>query len=212
MLVSQVVERAARLLFAGQAMTGPERTAGLEMFQAMMRDLPGRIGGSWRNVVASEAYTAGEDERITCYGSFTVTIPDYIYTADASGVPSGTTYSSTTMRPPKDGARVQVTDAGDSTERLWFWRADKAYWCEVGALTLSSEVPLSSEFDHYLPAMLAVFWHDEYPGSNLGEATVFRANKGYSKIRAKTRRSDITAVDTALLNLSIQTGMIGREL
>jgi hypothetical protein len=205
MLVSQAIERAKNLLFAGQSLRAGEQSNALASFQAMMRDLPGLIGASWCDVVGYDGYVAGEDERISCFSDMSIGVPDYILKEEGWGVRASSGFNSNTMRTPYDGARVQVVDQGGADE-LWFYRADRASWFAVGALGLNSDVPLNSEFDRYIPSMLAVHMRPEYPGANLDKATVFLAERGYAKLRARLARPRRVSVDAALLNLSIQTG------
>lgn len=205
MLVSQVIDRATRLLFAGQTLTGTQAANALASFQDMMRDLPGVIGAKWTDVVGHDGYVAGEDERIACYSAMSIKVPDFILKSDGAGVPSTDTFNSTTMRTPNDGARVQIVDF-EGTEKLWFYRADRAAWFGVDALTAGSDVPLSAEFDRYLPSMLAIHMRPEYVGSNLDKATAFLAEKGYAKLRARLRKASPVRVELALLHRSIQTG------
>jgi hypothetical protein len=211
MTIAEHIEDAHVLLGITSA-TAQQNTRALRAFLQMMRALPGRIGAKWAPVVGTAGYTTTEGERVVCDAPMTVYIPDYVYIANGVGVDPDDTYSSSTMRLPRDGARVQVIDASDNTERLWFYRADRAQWSEVGELTATSDSPLSAEFDLYLPAMLAVWLHDQFPGSNLGEATIARAQEGYSRIRAKLRAPVKVGVEATLLINSLQTHSRGYEL
>lgn len=209
MTIAQIIND-AHLLIGVRSPDAGQSDFALRQFVAMMRALPGRIGAAWTDVVGEAGYYAGEDERIVCYSAMSVSIPNYFYIADGSGVPTTETFSSATMRPPKDGSRVQVVDVGDGTERLWFYRADRG-WIEVSALDLTSDSPLSSEFDLYLPAMLAPWIKDTFPGSVLGEATVNLAQDGYSRLRAKLRKPIKASVDATLLRNSYQAHCVGVE-
>lgn len=213
MLISVIVERTFRILLARKGAPPPDEAAsGLEAFQAFINDLPATLGATWVDRVKSANYTAGEDERITiASGSPTITLPTLIYDADMSGVPTGTTYNSSTMRPPMDGARVQVVTQSSGASVLYFWRSDRAEWMSCEALAATDESPLSASMDRFLPAMLAVELQPEY-GQDLSPLVIGLNDKGWSRLRARYRARKVVAVEAALLINSLQTNSYGVEI
>jgi len=213
MLISAVVERALRVLL-GSTKTPSDgvKDRCLEALQALLTDMPGTIGAKWSDVVVSADYTAGEDERITiASGSPTITKPTLIYLSDLSGVPTGTTYSATTMRPPRDGARLQIVTQSSGASELWFWRSDKAAWIAADGLAYADECPLPTEMDRFLAAMLAVELSAEY-GEPLQPVTVALNEKGWARLRARYGARKVVACDPALLINSHQSYAPGMEL
>lgn len=206
MLVSVIRDRAFRMLL-GRKDTPPsdEATEALEAFQSLINGLPGTLGMAWTDVVTSTDYTAGEDERITISsGSPTITRPTLVYIEDGSGVATGATYDETTMRPPRDGARIQVVTQSSGASVLYFWRADRAGWMSCASLAASDECPLGGGMDRFLPAMLAVELQAEY-GQELSPLVLDLNAKGWNKLRARYGARRKVAVEEALLTMSTQT-------
>jgi hypothetical protein len=212
MLVSVIRDRAFRMLL-GRTTTpaAGEATRALEAFQSLTSSLPGTIGIKWVDVYIEANYTAGEDERIfDSTGALTITLPTLCYLS-GEGVAAGTDYSSTTMRPPLDGARVQIVDAVANTATLHFYRADRAEWMSCEALAAADESPLPAELDRFLPAMLAVELQAEY-GADLSPLVLDLNDKGWRQLRAKYGGRKAVAVESALLINSTQTNSYGVEV
>lgn len=211
MVISEIRDRAFRILL-GRTTTPPagEGTRALEAFQSLIADLPGTLGVKWVDVVVEDNYTAGEDERVTMrVTGLTVTLPSLVYLT-GEGVPTGTAYSQTTMRPPKDGARVQIIDQDAGTSTLHFWRTDLGAWVAASGLDATDESPLPAEMDRFLPAMLAVELQPEY-GIDLGPVALGLADQGWRRLRARYGGRKAVAVDAALLCGSLQTHSRGLE-
>lgn len=213
MLISALIERALRVLL-GSTKTPSANTKDrcLEALQSLITDMPGTLGAKWSDVVVSANYTAGEDERITiASGSPTITKPTLVYLADLTGVPTGTTYSASTMRPPRDGARLQIVTQATGVSELWFWRSDQAAWVRADGLVYADECPLPTEMDRFLPAMLAIELSAEY-GEAPQPVTIALNEKGWNRLRARYGARKVVGVDRALLLNSRQSYAPGMEI
>lgn len=189
---------------ARSGLDATEAAQALRVLQQMILNLPGmRV---WNEVECSGNYTAGENERIRVItqNAVTITIPVAVssartvlyccnqYELRCEGYDD---------KAPKDGARVHVCDAYADNATTYFYRADIAQWTRADGLTLSSECPLSADFDGDLSAMLAGRLA-RYHGAALDQITVALAVNGESKMRARFSKRQDVAVDTALLRTS----------
>jgi hypothetical protein len=188
--VRQVITRALRLakqLAGAGARTPPPEDAedALEAARGMYAGfIANGLFGPITDVLEDEAYTAGENERITKSGVFAVTLPTTIED-DSSGT--------TVTRAPEDRAFVLISG---STPEAHVYDADKADWLSIYDLTLDSYAPFSTRYATHLAALLAVHVMEEY-GSAPGPILLDMAQTAKAALRQKKPRR--ATADPALL-------------
>lgn len=189
---------------AGENLEAGYGAQGLRIYQNMVLNLPGMRW--WNEVEASANYTAGENERVRVIVDTAVSITVPVAVSSAQKVlfccnQIELKCSGYDDRAPKDGARVHVSDAFSDSAFTYFYRGDIAQWTQANALTLDSEVPLSSEWDEGSAAMLAARWA-RYFGVPLDPVTGALAISTESRMRARFGKRQQMAVDLTLLRTS----------
>jgi len=126
----------------GEALEAAEADDGLTTLQSLYLEMV-TLGafGRLTDVIATENYTAGENERIR-KGSYTVTLPATI-TDEETGED----------RPPRDLALVVITG---STYEAHVFSAIEDAWQELTNLTLSDPAPLAERSFDGLVSLLAM--------------------------------------------------------
>lgn len=211
MLVRDHIKRALRLvgvLPSGREPTAAQAADALVAYQSMIMALPAMaMAARWIYQDVTTDVTAEENDflRVNSETPITIYLPTSTTGRDRAVDTCGTITvrcTCTSARAPRDGARVWITDVfGSITPRMYFYRADLAAWVLVTNLMLDSEPPLGSQFDAFLPAMLAVVLADEYD-QEVKPVTASLAQEGMTQIASRFRQSVSVGVDTALLNLS----------
>lgn len=138
-------------LRAGKVASGIAAQDGLEALKGIYQDVvTSGSRGILTNVIATEAYTAGENERITDAG-FTITKPTTVEDVCTDD-----------DRPVKDLAVVQVVGTNAGT---WIYEANLGAWSRLDELEAAGEAPLSSTRALGLKARLALELADSYGAS-----------------------------------------------
>jgi hypothetical protein len=193
--------RKAALRDAARVLSSADATVGLEEMQDLALSLPGMTW--WKDVEATADYTAGENERVRVNSdsSVTVTVPVSVSSAKSilyccdQYVLACEGYDD---RAPKDGARVHITDANQSTAITYFYRADTAEWVQASGLTLGGDVPLNADMHGHLVALLALRLVSMEPLAQLSPILQAEAATGLSRMRARYGKRQEVAVDAAL--------------
>lgn len=151
----QLITRGQRLATihggAGMRALPAENAAdGLESAIGMYRGFIGNgIFGPITDVLITEAYEAGENERVinNTAEDLAITLP---LTITDCGV----------ERTTEDRSVVIIVDAEDPA--FWTFDVDIGDWVELGSLTLDDRAPFSGRFETGLAALLAVHMLSEY--------------------------------------------------
>jgi len=148
------------------------------------------LWGPITNVIATEDYTAGENERVvnTSETVINITLPATI--EDSS---SGTTVT----RTPEDRAFVLVSGA---EPQAYVYDADLADWVSLYDLTLDDNAPLTGRYGSELIAILAGEISDER-GLEPGPVLAALIRSGLAALRLKRPRR-VTAEGPVLRGIS----------
>lgn len=203
-IVTRAYRRAA-LRDASTNLDPIDAVVAIEELREIVLALPGMT--HWKDVEATEDYTAGENERIRVNSDeeVTVTVPSAVSSArsillccnDFTLVCEG--YDD---RAPKDGARVQITDTGGTVSATYYYRADAGQWMRADALTMSSAVPLNADMHSGLTAILGERLGSMEPGVPTSPSLVAEAAAARVRMRARYGKRQDVGVDVALLNTS----------
>lgn len=188
----ETVEGALRKLGklgAGRSARTADLADGLSALQGLYRHLiTSGAFGRLRDVIPTEDYTAGENERILRnsddIASITLPelVPDIVYCGNpcdygSRWVPPGGNASD---RPPRDCSVVVINDTVSGTSVEYLYDGQKAEWVDISALELDDNAPLSSRDTDGLKARLAMQIADEYggqvPALTLQLARIFQSN------------------------------------
>ena len=152
----------------------------LEVFQSLILSLFPR---KMTDVLIDAAYEIGENERVgdTSDGAVAITFPTTITDA-ATGE----------ARMPYDGA---IGSISGSPHQRYIWISDRGAWMPLTGLALTSDSPLTEEFDNALLALLAM--HLPRFGSLPPEIPPM-AEAGRSAIRARYRQPYTSSIDPVL--------------
>lgn len=138
-------------LRAGKVASGQDLADGMEALKGIYEDvITSGSRGRLTNVIASEAYTAGENERVTDAG-FAITKPTAI-----------TDEATSNDRPVYDLSIIQVVGTNPGT---WIYEASLGAWSRLDTITATGEAPLSSTRSLGLKARLALELADAYGAS-----------------------------------------------
>lgn len=184
--MTTVLDLAKRALLARGAIGSDEDPnasdgqACLEAFQSLILSLFPR---KMTDVLIDAAYEIGENERVadTSDSAVAITFPTTITDAVTGEA-----------RLPYDGA---IGSIAGSPHRRYIWISDKGAWMPLTALTLTSESPLTEEFDNALWALLAM--HLPRFGTLPPEVPPM-AEAGRSAIRVRYRQPYTSAIDPVL--------------
>lgn len=188
-----IITRAFRLigqLAAGEVPTSDEASDALVTFQSIIFALPG-IGfpDGLTEVDITADYTAGEDERIrSTSGSPVVTLPTTITDSDG------------TVRPPRNGARVQIIG---SAGKFYLYVSAQGAWVALDDMALETVFPLGYEHEEGFASVLATRLAPEY-GAVISEPLAIMAERGNRLLRRAYNRAVATRSDDAVLYLSRQ--------
>lgn len=183
MTLQALIQRAARMLnriAVGSEVEGEEAVEALAIFQAMILSLPALgLGGPLTEVVISDDYTAGENERILdTSGTAVITRPT---TIDDDGV----------TRAPINGAIVEVVGASPT---LHIYVAYLGAWMPLMGLDFDDVNPLGPQHDEGLAAMLAVRWAP--PSMNLPINVAAMSERGMRDIETRFFKPIESLLDT----------------
>ena len=185
---TDIVQRAFRMLNKvgiGQDLDPDEASEALKVFQDMLITMPEiGLGGPLTDVLISADYTANEDERITNTSGSPVVI----------SLPSTITETNGTVRPPRNGAIVQIN--GAASPEIHLYVGYLAGWQRLTDLTLNSANPLGPMHHEGLAALLALRLTG--PNTAIPEAVPLQAEKGLQHIANRFRPSMDTPLDLAL--------------
>lgn len=194
MTVRDTITRAIGMTGArplGDTPDAAETAAALTAFQSMLLALP---RPALTEVLISANYTAGENERITdTSGAATVTRPSTVTDATTGLV-----------RPPMDGAIVEVASATTPTRHIF--SAELKTWMSFGALALDDAQPFGPTMDEGLAAMLAVRLAGPVFQRQPDAAVVQLASEGRRRIRQRFRQPFTATTDPLLLSWSQRNG------
>jgi hypothetical protein len=146
----------------GKVASGQAAEDGLEALKGIYQDvITSGSRGALTNVIATAAYTAGENERITDAG-FMITKPTTILDE-----------ATDETRPVLDLAIVQVVGTNPGT---WIFEANLGAWSRLDDIEAAGEAPLSTTRLLGLKARLALELADTY-GSSPSAVVVRNAQK-----------------------------------
>lgn len=121
-----------------------ETDIGLEVLQALYDGwVHGGMFGTLKDVLATENYTALENERVRHSSSYTITIPT---TYDDDGTEG-------TDRPPYDLSVIETFNLTTSAHAIKLW--DRNSWVTISDITIDGDAPLSDRGAPGLSACLA---------------------------------------------------------
>jgi hypothetical protein len=174
----QLIKGAMRklgVLAIGREPTSAQAEDSMEVLTSFYLELIGQgvFGKLIDSYVTDAAYTAHENERITCSSVVTtVTLPTTITAewwpvqGNIGGIYdygwNNTSASATYPRTPRDGAVVQIARSDLGTALTYIHDAPKAAWVSIDSLALATAAPLSERYGEALKALLAIKFAPHY--------------------------------------------------
>ncbi|HEV2816710.1 MAG TPA: hypothetical protein VGW40_05765 [Allosphingosinicella sp.] len=168
MQIQSIINKALRkigVLGAGRTPRDQESDDALETFVSMLRAwITAGTFGRLTEVVPTEDYTAGENERIyrQTGGVLNITLPALITDDDG------------TERPPRDCSVVVIIDAFIDATEDHIYDGQRKRWYQLNQLGLTDDAPLSFRDANGLASCLALALADEY-GQDVRPATLREA-------------------------------------
>lgn len=149
--------------------------------------------GRLSDVIPTADYVAGENERVfrDTDATLTITLPETMpmyreprsYPDERDAWNYGTNYENVAgnVRPPRDGAVVQIADSYTGESETFVYDGSLRQWQSLDGLGLGDSAPRSSDDPEGLAAMLAMEVADQF-GAELSQAAVMQANRYKSSL------------------------------